>query len=1434
MKRLVIIILFLPFFTFAQTTLWTEDFSTSSNYSVTLGGEGNDGTSDYFQRTDGSNIGISYSGNNGYFFAAQDIDDGGWSGSASPSQLTWTGINIDGYTNLTFTGLFASAATSKIDETDYIIVEVNIDGGGWTKILEFENDGSTYNTYFMEDTDFDGTGDGTQLTSTFQSFTKSISGTGSSMDIRITVAVNAGGEDCAFDEFKIEGDAISCSAPTTQASSITFSGVTESSFVVGWTNGNGSNRIVKINTTNSFTDPVDGTEYTGNSTYSGSGEQVVYAGNGNSVTVDGLSPGTTYWIRVYEYNCTGSNTVYNTSTASDNPNSQTTLTCNTPTSASTDITFSSVTSSSITVSWTAGDGAYHLVVARQGTAVTSTPSDGTTYNASSVFGSGDDIGSGEYVVYSGDQNSVTVSGLQDSTRYYFRIFEYNCSGGNEVYLTSQSLEGDTMTEDIPDPAVLERGDLAVLGVCSNISSCISGSGSGDDEISFVCFKDITPGTEIDLTDNGWQRVNADEWGNTEGYYRIKRTGSTINAGTVITIRLHNSTPHFEGVFPDNDWSLEITEGVLVLNSNGDQIFFMQNGTWDNGTSGDHDATYDGTILFGFNTNDEWLDFGASTQESGLPYQMECFSMIPRAASDFLKYTGPTSPASQMEWIGRINDGDNWTSYANCAEYYAASPDYTNGDTIEITTTYIDDEFKWFGRRDSSWFNCGNWSTLRVPDATNDVEIPNSTQVENNIYLDNGDTAKCKNLTLNHPDYKIIGEGNSSKVLEIGGNLTINAGTIDFDDEDNSTNDGEIYLTGDWINNSTADAFVPGNSVIHFNGSGTQNITTSGKKDIFGTVIINSGVTLNSNGDTIIIYGNWNNSGTFDEDTSTVVFADSSAQTIASSATETFYKLKINNPVSVTMNNNVTVNDTLFLYGGQIVINGHTLTINKQLIRDTGTFTGSSASNLIINIPGSLYDSLYFTQGGQLLNNLSISANGDVNLGTDLTIGGTMTVNSGAVFVLNSNNITLNGTVSGTGLIRGDANAGIYIGGNGNLGTLYFEAANNLLDTLSLNRTSGEITLGSDLSVTQYLNLTNGIISTGTNTLTVTNDAPASVANYNTNSYIDGNLRRYVQTTGEYGLPVGDGMYEEAILRLNSSSGISYFDAKFTHPASFTTDISSLGLSLNGTPVTTLLDYGYWTIAPDNYTTVNYDITLTSRGHTNGGSDPAQHTIVKRHDSSSDWEVFPANHDNSTQSGTGTNPITAKLSALTDFSDFAIARSDDLPLPVELLYFKGHSAGSAIVLEWETATEINNNFFTIEHSTDGKNFSILGKIPGGNYSLSPKHYTFTDYSPSPGTNYYKLLQTDYDGLTKEKGITAVNIKDDTGFRYSYSNRKLQIFSNGNNDINIEIFDLTGRNIFKTQTGNLRYKVIDLTGLNTGIYLVRFKVGDKIYPQKIIVK
>ncbi|MFZ1693327.1 MAG: hypothetical protein WAT74_09035, partial [Flavobacteriales bacterium] len=135
------------------------------------------------------------------------------------------------------------------------------------------------------------------------------------------VGTAATGGTWRFDNVSFTG----AGAPTVQDSEVSFAAITTSSFDVSWTNGNGARRVAIINTSNSFTAPADGTDPAANNVYGGSGEQVIFNGTGSSVSVSGLSPNTNYWVRVYGYNGTGSETLYLTTTASNNPNSESTL-----------------------------------------------------------------------------------------------------------------------------------------------------------------------------------------------------------------------------------------------------------------------------------------------------------------------------------------------------------------------------------------------------------------------------------------------------------------------------------------------------------------------------------------------------------------------------------------------------------------------------------------------------------------------------------------------------------------------------------------------------------------------------------------------------------------------------------------------------------------------------------------------------------------------------------------------------------------------------------------------------------------------------------------------------------------------------------------------------------------------------------------------------
>lgn len=120
-----------------------------------------------------------------------------------------------------------------------------------------------------------------------------------------------------------------------------------------------------------------------------------------------------------------------------------------PTTQATAVTFSAVTSTTFTVNWTNGNGANHLVLIRGGGAVNSNPVDGITYTAINSFGAGSEIGTGNYAIYSGSSNSVTVNGLQPNTAYYVAVFDFNGSAATESYLTTSPATGNRTTLNAP-------------------------------------------------------------------------------------------------------------------------------------------------------------------------------------------------------------------------------------------------------------------------------------------------------------------------------------------------------------------------------------------------------------------------------------------------------------------------------------------------------------------------------------------------------------------------------------------------------------------------------------------------------------------------------------------------------------------------------------------------------------------------------------------------------------------------------------------------------------------------------------------------------------------------------------------------------------------------------------------------------------------------
>ena len=149
------------------------------------------------------------------------------------------------------------------------------------------------------------------------------------------------------------------------------------------------------------------------------------------------------------------------------------LPCVTPTTQANNFSASASGSSSIDLTWTRGDGDYVIILAHETAAVDADPVNGTTYTANSNFGSGSQIGTGNYVVYIGSSTSTTVTGLSASTTYYFAIYEFN--DADKCYLTPGATTNATtaagppsISSVSPDNFFTDKGkQLTITG--SNLS-----------------------------------------------------------------------------------------------------------------------------------------------------------------------------------------------------------------------------------------------------------------------------------------------------------------------------------------------------------------------------------------------------------------------------------------------------------------------------------------------------------------------------------------------------------------------------------------------------------------------------------------------------------------------------------------------------------------------------------------------------------------------------------------------------------------------------------------------------------------------------------------------------------------------------------------------------------------------------------------------------
>ena len=169
------------------------------------------------------------------------------------------------------------------------------------------------------------------------------------------------------------------------------------------------------------------------------------------------------------------------------------------------------------------------------------------------------------------------------------------------------------------------------------------------------------------------------------------------------------------------------------------------------------------------------------------------------------------------------------------------------------------------------------------------------------------------------------------------------------------------------------------------------------------------------------------------------------------------------------------------------------------------------------------------------------------------------------------------------------------------------------------------------------------------------------------------------------------------------------------------------------------------------------------------------------------------------------------------------------LPIELLYFNATYKNGNILLEWVTETEINNDYFTIERSEDGVNYTPISETNGAGNSNTSKYYSDVDLYPPPNkVLYYRLKQTDFDGKYAYSNIVAIRTGSN-GYNITYANQNLSNSSVTEENSTIKIYDITGKIVYSNKVKEDQQ--INTSKFNSGIYIIKISSQDNLFVRKM---
>lgn len=748
---------------------------------------------------------------------------------------------------------------------------------------------------------------------------------------------------------------------------------------------------------------------------------------------------------------------------------------------------------------------------------------------------------------------------------------------------------------------------------------------------------------------------------------------------------------------------------------------------------------------------------------------------------------------------------------------------------------------------------GNWSPAGVPTAADALTI--------NINSASGTITLSSSITVGSLTMSVT--GNRNGILRANGFvLTVN-GAASFNAVSYVSVVNYSYCELDAGN-------APGGFV--FNGATQIHTTGSGDTYIGGATVSEGTMQFNNN----LTIGAWAYTNPGDEPIWS--FNGTGTQTVTFSSN---YHVKPSSFIFGTTNSptvNFTASPAALAPGNWLTVYDGNFTVNNSAIVDIGDFDFdpwvagttinlNSTSTLRIgndnNFPGfgvaSANPTNYSTfnigassttnyYGGlaQSVSNLASPGYGHIVYGGagtktsagNFSIRGNWTNNG--TFVHNSNTHTFDGTVNQT--IGGTSTTTFYnLVENKSAGILYMGITNNQVNNV-LTLTAGQLNLNS------YTLIVNNAATTA---VTRTSGYIVSeVASATNPSILQWNMGA---TTGSFVFPFGTAAAVYIPFTFNKTTATAANVSVSTRAtagtantpwASGVTHMYDPNLAQDGSDEA-VIDR-WWHITATAATTAN--LTFSYRGAENTMIAPYQTgNIGAQYWGSSAWLPNNSNIGSAVAVTAGVGTVTANgVSFAAGTFTPMILSSLAAPLPVEFTDVSANCTGTSVLVDWITATEVNNNYFVVERSGDNASFVPVGTLnslaPNGN-SVSELHYRFTDAAPLSGTAYYRIRQVDFNGDKTYSGTAVAQAcagdHNTIGVYSAGTEVNVSIEAESAGDYQISIFDMNGKCVSQQKVsaleGSNRYRLgFDLNA--SGVYLVRVSgdQGDFVSRRLYLVK